>query len=388
MSSSKSNSIVFVTSDLYYVKGFLVNQIKEAAKSFDVCLVANADRSSVHEIFGDSIAFKNFNIQRKIAIVQDVYSFLSLLLFLIIYRPSIVHSTTPKAGLFSMVSAFLARVPFRLHTFTGQVWQTKRGFYRSFLKMLDRLTAVTSTHILCDSHSQREYLLQESVVRKNKSHVILNGSIRGVDPNKFRPRIDYRVEVRWEINIPDNSILILYMARFTRDKGALLMAQAFRELASKNSDTFLLMVGPDEEDLSAEISSLLIDCKSSYALLNYTDSPERYFAACDIFCLPSYREGFPMVLLNAASSAVPVVASRIYGSSDVVVENKTGMLFNPGDVNELVEKLARLSGDKDLIKDFGKNARAFAINNFSEGQITRELMDIYRKRAFPVNPGL
>jgi glycosyltransferase involved in cell wall biosynthesis len=382
MNHGNRESMVFVTSDLYYVKGFLINQIKEAAKSFEVYLVVNADLLELRSLFGDDIEFKNFNIQRRISIFKDLKSLFSLIYFFLASRPSIVHSTTPKAGLLSMVASFIARVPFRLHTFTGQVWVTKRGLYRYLLKILDRLTAALSTFILCDSHSQRLFLLTEKVIHDAKSGVILNGSIRGVDPNRFKPRADFRLEIRREFNIPDDSVLILYMARFTVDKGALLMINAFKDLALKSERVFLLMVGPDEERLTPAISKVMSGLDNRYRLVNYTDSPEKFFSASDIFCLPSYREGFPMVLLNAACSAVPVVASRIYGSSDVVLDNKTGLLFNSGDLNDLVEKLSILSSDLDMIRDFGENARNFAVSNFSERDILEELMRIYTERNF------
>lgn len=383
MKNIKREKILFVTSDLYYVKGFLVGQIKEAAKKFEVYLVVNATYSEVTSLFGDSVKFKNCGIERKISIFKDGISLLQMCILIFFLKPNIVHSTTPKAGLIAMLSSFINRVPFRMHTFTGQVWQTKKGVYKSLLKIIDKLTATTATHILCDSHSQRFFLIDNNVIDKKKSHVILNGSIRGIDSEKFSPSDVNRSKIRQELKITDVDVLILYMARFTIDKGAILMAQAFEKLVIRNPNVFLLMVGPDEENLADDINNLLNKYKYRYKILNYTDSPEKYFSACDIFCLPSYREGFPMVLLNAASSAVPVVASRIYGTSDIVLDQKTGFLFNPGDLDDLVEKLFNLSGNRNTINIFGKNARNYAVQNFSEKNITEALMNIYLHRKFP-----
>lgn len=383
MKKIKKDSVLFITSDIYYVKVFLANQILEASKYFDVYLIVNADKQSVFDLFGNCVSFKHINIQRKISLFNDFISFLALVFFLMRTRPSIVHSTTPKAGLLSMVSSFITFIPFRMHTFTGQVWQTKFGIFRLFLKLLDRLTAITATHVLCDSHSQRDILISEGVLDEKKSYVILNGSIRGINSEKFSPNLDYRTEVRESMGIPSESTIILYMARFTRDKGALLMAQAFQKLALINPNLFLVMIGPDEENLAIDISALLINCKTNYRILSFTNSPEKYFASCDIFCLPSYREGFPMVLLNAAASGVPVVASRIYGTSDVVLDNKTGLLFNPGDLHDLVDKLAQITSDNESMVSFGFHARSFAISNFSESAITEILINIYRNRSFP-----
>lgn len=369
--------IVFVTSDIYFVRGFLKDQIIAASKEYRVYLLVNSPKPELLELFDNSVSCYSFNIQRKISIFRDLSSLIELSLFLIKIRPDILHSTTPKAGLISMVAAYLTRIPVRIHTFTGQVWQTKTGFYRFLLKSLDTLTALTATFIICDSHSQRRVLIHEGVLEERKSTVILRGSIRGVDPNRFKPRLDKYQNMRHVLNLVSDAPIILYMARFTRDKGALLMAMAFKKMLLHGVNAHLLMVGPDEEGLKSNIKSILSPHDSSYTLVEYTTTPEEYFSSCDIFCLPSYREGFPMVLLNAAASGVPVISSRIYGSVDAVQENVTGLLFEVGSLDDFTEKLISLSVDKKKRKLLGINARNFAINNFSEEEITKGILNLY-----------
>jgi glycosyltransferase involved in cell wall biosynthesis len=376
--SEPKRVVVFVTSDLYFVRNFLLNQVKAAVTDYDVHLIANAPEKDIEELFGGTLKFSNLGIQRKISIFRDMRSLILILRYFSRVRPQLVHSTTPKAGLLAMVSARLVRVPVRLHTFTGQVWQTKRGLYRALLKTLDTVTAAAATLILCDSHGQRSHLIDNGVVGPTKSTVLLKGSIRGIDPQLYRPCIASREEVRDSLKVGPDSVLVLYMARFTRDKGALLMAEAFARLRRLKVNAHLLMIGPDEENLTPQISRILSESDADYRLLDYTTTPGRYFAACDVFCLPSYREGFPMVLLNAGSTGVPVVASAIYGTADAVVDKKTGLLFEVGNVDDFVDKLNMLSRSPELRKQMGEDARAFVVSNFSESAITAELMRLYK----------
>lgn len=374
--------IVFVTSDLYYVKGFLSRQIKLASTKYEVYLIVNADMTEAASAIGKCGATLNFDIQRKISILKDLTSLVRLLLFFYKIKPDIVHSTTPKSGLLAMLAAFFARVPLKLHTFTGQVWQTKKGSFRLFLIFLDKLTARCADFVLTDSHSQRQVLIDHMVVSSQKSGVLGNGSICGVDLVRFNTGRDSRYFICEKYSIPTDSVILLYMARFTVDKGAVLMADAFAKIVSStNYNTHLLMIGPDEDNLMAVIDATLSAYAGNYSILSYTDTPEKFFQAADIFCLPSYREGFPMVLLNSAACGLPVVASRIYGSSDAVIENETALMFEAGNLKDFSEKLLYLISDENLRKSFSKKSREFAVSNFSEDFVNSKLMELYLNKS-------
>ena len=374
--------IVFVTSDLYYVKGFLSRQIKLASTKYEVYLIVNADMTEAARAIGKCGVTINFDIQRKISILKDFASMVRLFLFFYKIKPDIVHSTTPKSGLLAMLAAFLARVPLKLHTFTGQVWQTKKGLFRLFLIFLDKITARCADFVLTDSHSQRQVLIDHKVVSSSKSGVLGNGSICGVDLVRFNTSKDSRQFICEKYSIPTDSVILLYMARFTVDKGAVLMADAFAKIVNNTIfNTYLLMIGPDEENLTAYINKTLSSYSRNYSILSYTDIPEKFFQAADIFCLPSYREGFPMVLLNSAACGLPVVASRIYGSSDAVIENETALMFESGNVNDFSEKLVYLVANENLRKDFSTKSREFAVSKFSEDFVNSKLMDLYLNKS-------
>lgn len=374
--------VVFVTSDLYYVKAFLSRQIKLAAQRYDVTLIVNADKEEAARAIGYCGKVLNFSVSRKISLFRDAASLLRLIAFFIRHRPDIVHSTTPKAGMLAMLASRLTGIRCRLHTFTGQVWQTRTGFMRKLLIATDRLTAASASMILADSHSQLELLTESGIVDPARAGVLGLGSICGVDPLRFMADSGARQDMRRELGIPDETIVFLYMARFTVDKGALTMADAFARLASQSTTpVHLLMVGPDEENLTSTIREKLRDVVDKYSLINYTDTPERYFQCCDVFCLPSYREGFPMVLLNAGASSLPVVASRIYGCSDAVVEGETGFLFEAGDIEQFCMRLQELAASAPLRQRLGRAARCRVEEFFAEEKVNGLLMQVYDKRA-------
>lgn len=371
--------LCLVTSNLFFAEVFLARQIRTFEADWDVTVIVNAAEAEYRAAVGGYAEVLNFALQRKIRPWLDLVSLIRLVHHFARRRYDVVHSTTPKAGLLAMVSAWLARTPVRIHTFTGQVWQTRSGAMRWLLKMTDRLTARSATAVLVDGVHQLEFLREHGVVTAPKARVIGNGSICGVDVDRFHPSDAFRAEVRNELAIPPGALLLVYMARLTVDKGALVMAKAFAALASTGrTDVHLIMIGPDEDGLTAQIEAIVGEHRHALHLMGFTRTPERYIAAADIFCLPSYREGFPMVLLNAAACAVPAVASRIHGSTDAIVDSVTGLLHEPGDDIALVNLVLALAADPALRTRLGHAARRRVVEMFSEEVVTHELGRLYR----------
>ena len=281
-----------------------------------------------------------------------------------------------------MLASKISGVHFRLHTFTGQVWQTRTGLMRKLLIATDRLTGACASMVLADSHGQLELLTQSGIVDPARAGVLGQGSICGVDPLRFMANPLARSDMRSKLGISEDTIVLLYMARFTIDKGAIAMADAFGRLGIESSvPVHLLMVGPDEENLTEQIKKKLAGVIGKYSLINYTDTPECYFQCCDIFCLPSYREGFPMVLLNAAACSLPVVASRIYGCSDAVIDGETGYLFEAGNIDEFCEQLKELAASAPLRQRVGAAARRRVEEFFAEEKVNTLLMQVYDKKV-------
>lgn len=281
-----------------------------------------------------------------------------------------------------MVAGWFSRTPLRIHWFTGQVWATRRGLARWSLRAVDRLVARLATRVLVDSHSQREFLISEGVIRSDHSMVLAHGSICGVNIDRFRPDDVARSLIRQEFSIPNDSVVLLYLGRMIHDKGVLDLAEAFVRLAPRFPNLWLMLVGPDEQELGPCIREICRDFDGRLRQMGLTDTPERFMASADIFCLPSYREGFGSSVIEAAACGLPTVGTKIYGLVDAVEDGETGFLYPVGNIDSLMEKLVILAqyGEKRL--SMGLNARSRAVDLFNEVYVSGALEKFYRENIW------
>lgn len=363
------------------VTAFLKSHIAALRRSHDVTVITNTANPLFLEERGISVSVVPLALARTVRPIRDVACLFHLLRIFRAGRFDVVFSVTPKAGLLAMLAGFLARVPVRIHMFTGQVWATRIGLARRLLKTADRFLGWCATNILIDSHSQRRFLISAGVVDEGRSSVLAGGSICGVDDARFRPDREAANAVRRALNVPRDVPLLLFLGRITRDKGVLDLAKAFARLVDEGRDIHLAMVGPDEGGLALAIQKICARCATRVHFVGFIERPEHFMAAADIFCLPSYREGFGAVVIEAAAIGVPAVASAIYGVTDAVVDGETGLLHPPGDHDAMVRCLATLIDDPDLRQRMGHGARERAIRDFGARRVTGALLS-YIQRTF------
>lgn len=369
--------ICYVVSSEITVAAFLREHIRHAGTRYDVTVAVNTGNPGFLATLGLKAELQSIAIERKIAPWRDVRALLALCNLFCRRRFELVHSVSPKAGFLAMLAGFLARVPVRIHTFTGQVWVTRRGCARVLLKLMDRLIALFATHVLVDSPTQREFLLAQRVVSAEKSRVLGKGSISGVDASRFRPDPQARAAVRRKLGYRDNDVVFLFLGRLHRDKGVIDLARAFARVAATAANVRLLVVGPDEDGIQSLMQAALGNAAVQALSIAYTDRPEDYMAAADVFCLPSYREGFGTTIIEAAAAGIPAIGSRIYGVTDAIEDGDTGLLFAPGDIGQLASAMTRLASDPLLRHELGTHARARALRDFPAGAVTAELMRFY-----------
>jgi glycosyltransferase involved in cell wall biosynthesis len=374
----KPKACVVVSCEMF-VRTFLVRQLVAMQEHYEVTVVANTTNPAFLEELGVAGRLHVVAIERAPAPLMDLRCLIALIRLMRRERFALVHSMTPKTGLLAMIAAWIARAPVRLHTFTGQVWATRSGIRRAVLKCFDQTIARAATFVLADSQSQRSFLASQGVVAASKVAVLAHGSVSGVDAAKFRPEPSSRRRVRASLGIGMTDVVLLFVGRLTRDKGVLDLARAFAILAERRSDIRLLVVGPDEERLSAEISHLCGRHRARLHVCNFTNAPQDFMAASDILCLPSYREGFGTVIIEAAAAGLPAVASRIYGVVDAVVDESTGLLHRPGDLDALGRQLERLIDCPALRTSLGVAARARAVRDFSQSTVTSAVLDLYAR---------
>lgn len=359
---------------------FHLGQIPALAERYELSVVTDTDDPGFLDYLGVPVKVIPVPIKREVHLGFDLLALLRLIYVFSRERFDLVHTLSPKSGLLGTIAAGLVGIPVRVHTFQGEVWLTRTGIWRAILKSMDKLIARWATHLLVVSYSEMDFLKSQGILSEQKSRVLANGSICGVDTLRFKPDGQMRSKVRASLGISETDMVILYLGRLKVDKGLLDLAEAFSRIRGKFQNAHLLVVGPDEEDMRSRMKNR---CRGDAAFLHfvdYTDVPERYLAASDLLCLPSYREGFGLVLIEAAAAGIPSIGSRIYGITDAVVESKTGLLFSVGDINELTERLEALLSDPVLRKALGDGGRTRALNEFSEELVLSELISYYDER--------
>lgn len=358
-------------------KAFLVEPIRKLSARYEAYVVSNLQDPTDLDCMQGMVTAISVPIHRKVSLLADFRALISLIVTIRRHGFDAVHSVTPKAGLLAMLAAFFCRVPVRIHIFTGQVWATRKGIKRFVLKAFDWLIARLATHVLVDSLSQRQFLVDEGVVSAKKAEVLADGSISGVNLDRFKPDARHRESVRHSLSLNAENILILYLGRLNRDKGVLDLVRAFVSLDYPH--VHLLMVGPDEDGMLASLKNEARQCHDRVHFIDFTDKPEEYMAAADIFCLPSYREGFGSVVIEAAAVGVPSVGSRIYGLTDAIADNFSGLLFEAGNVDDLASKLRSLIESPELTIRLGAQARQRAQERFSSELVSAAWDDYYRR---------
>lgn len=346
--------LCIVVSSPMTIKAFLMKHIFFLSKKYQVYVVSNSDIDFKKE-YGIECVSKKIEIERDINPFSDFKSIIKLYNYLKNENMDITLSVSPKAGLVSSIASFFARVKIRVHFFTGQVWVTKRGLFRIVLKNIDRLIATLNTHNLIDSPSQRDFLIKENVVSKQKSKVLLQGSISGVDRAKFRFNKELQEELKTKYSIGKEDLVFMFIGRLNTDKGIYDLVEVFDILLKRYNNIKLFLIGPDEEGIENNIKEFL--AKDGIIRLDYVSNPEYILNIADVLVLPSYREGFGTIVIEAASMGVPSIASNIYGLKDAVEDKKTGLLHSVGDRADMREKYEFFINNSQLFKEYGLNAQ-------------------------------
>lgn len=358
---------------------FLKPHLVALSHHFEVTLACNPKNDAYLPPLDLPVHQIAVGMERKISPLRDLITLFELYRLFRRERFDLVVSVVPKAGLLGMVASALAGVKLRVHIFQGEVWASKHGLIRGLLKVMDRVIAKSATHVLAVSQSERQFLEVQGVARSGQVRVLGSGSISGVDMARFRPDPEARSSLRKERAIPDDAVVCLFLGRLTADKGVFDLVQAFALSGEKNSKLWLVLVGPDEEGVSQLLrSSLKGETARRMLVEGFTHTPERYIAAADFLCLPSYREGFGMVVIEAAAAGIPSVGSRIYGVSDAIVEDETGLLVPLGDATQLAVALSRLAGDEALRARLALAGRTRVENEFKQEKVVAGYVNYFQ----------
>lgn len=309
-------------------------------------------------------------MKRHIAPINDLRSLWQLVKLFRREKPDIVHSITPKAGLLSMIAARVAGVPVRIHQFTGLVFPTSSGLKRLILKTTDRLTCSCATHVIAEGQGVRNDLMRNKITAK-PVQIIANGSLNGIDLEHFHPQPS--------VNKNSEAITFVYVGRMVADKGLNELVEAFAQLHAGNPAVRLLLIGEKEENLDP-LNEATWEAIASHAAIDYVDFQKDvrpWLAQADILVLPSYREGFPNVVLEAAAMGLPAIVTDINGSNEIVVGGESGFIVNPRDVESLRAGMALAVDKRGNLASMGEKARRRVQSLYDTNLVRKSVIDYY-----------
>lgn len=378
--------LIRITTVPLSLKVLLKGQLRfMASNGFDVKGVSSEGEElrEVHE--NEGIAVEAITMSRKITPFQDLKSLWQMWNFLRKEKPQIVHTHTPKAGIIGMLAARLAGVPHRLHTVAGLPLMEATGTKRKILNFVEKLTYSSATRVYPNSKGLYDFILQNNFTQSNKLKIIANGSSNGIDTTFFSPdqvtELE-RVTLREKLNIQPDDFVFVFVGRIVSDKGINELIKAFSELQTvenKPAGIKLLLVGGLENDLDPLNPETLAEINQNKDIISvgFQQDVRSFFAIADALVFPSYREGFPNVVMQAGAMGLPSIVSDINGCNEIIIEGENGLIIPSKNVEKLKEKMLALAKDKNLYTKLKGNSRRMIENRYEQSVVWNALLEEY-----------
>ncbi|MCJ8498597.1 glycosyltransferase family 4 protein [Chryseobacterium salipaludis] len=327
-------------------------------------------------------------MQRNISPLNDVIALYKLFCILKVEKPVLVHSITPKAGLLTMLAARLSGVPIRVHTFTGLIFPTRQGFVRRLLILTDRILCWAATNIYPEGQGVKDDL-QKFEITEKPLNVLANGNVNGIDTTYFSTTTieeQSAAQLKAELGISSEDFIFIFVGRLVGDKGINELITAFSKI-SKSADQQisnsckLLLVGPVEAKLDPLLPETLnhIEINPNIISVGFQQDVRPYFAIADALVFPSYREGFPNVVMQAGAMELPAIVTDINGCNEIIIHGKNGLIIPPKDSNALFNAMLQLWEDKTLYAQLKRNARPMITSRYEQQVVWDALLAEYNR---------
>ncbi len=307
-------------------------------------------------------------MERGISLVHDAIALIRIWRLLRRLRPDIVEFSTPKAGFLGILAARFCGIPIRIYLLRGLKLETSRGFRRLLLLWTERIASASADLVVCNSRSLLERASELGIAPLSKLVLLGGGSSNGVNLARFAPGLS---NVRRQLGIPPDAPVIGFSGRLTVDKGLPELLEAFAAILHHAPEAYLLLVGwfdAAEDALECEVRAR-IEGHPQIICTGYVEDTAPYYRAMNLMVLPSWREGFPNAVLEAAATGVPVIATHCTGSCDAVIPEVTGLLIPTGSPDAITEAVLILLGDPDRCKQMSSAARTWVAENYEDRRV-------------------
>jgi glycosyltransferase involved in cell wall biosynthesis len=362
---------------------FLQGQLRwMRLRGYEITVITSPGAQLAQFARSEGVQWRSVPMRRAISPGSDVWAVREMARHLQELQPHIVHAHTPKAGLVGMLAASVCRIPVKLYHLHGLRGETSRGWRRVLLEGAERATCALADHVLCVSPSLRDAVLRRRLIPAQRISVPADGSINGLELSEFNPvtlRDRYRIATRRRLGIPLEARCLGFVGRLVRDKGVIELHQAWQRLREHFPDLHLVVVGPfePEDPVPADVRRQFVDDPRVHCVgLDWNVKP--YYAAMDVFTLPTHREGLGNVLLEAAAMELPIVSCRVTGCVDAVLEGNTARLVPPGQAIPLAEAIASYLHDPGCARAHGRAGRQYVGQRFAPVRVWTALDQYYR----------
>lgn len=362
-------------------------QLSFMSRYFGVTAVSANKNKLAHIAAKYGVSHYHVEMTREITPFKDLKALWKLYRFLKKEKPQIVHTHTPKAGVVGMLAARLAGVPVRLHTVAGMPLMEAGGFKRRVLDAVEKLTYANATKVYPNSAGLLDFILQNRYAGPEKLKIIASGSSNGIDTELFSPdhyTAKHISESRTEYSIGADDFVFVFVGRLVAHKGLNELVSAFREITDREKArrVKLLIVGPFEPQLDPLLPETLqeIDQNPSIVTVGYQEDVRPFFAIADALVFPSYREGFPNVVMQAGAMGLPAIVTDINGCNEIIIEGKNGTVIPPKNTGALMQAMHRMYTDSQWREALQKNARKMITERYEQHVVWDALLAEYNNQ--------
>lgn len=357
---------------------FCKDLLRELAdEGYEVVALSSPDEDLREVEKREKVRAVGVQMERRMSPLKDIVSLVKLVRVFAKEKPDMVHSMTPKAGLLCMVAGWMTGVPVRVHTFTGLVWPTAQGLSRRILMLTDKITCMCATHVVPEGEGVKLDL--QRCITKKEMKVLGYGNVRGINMDEWKRRVGRR----------DGLMLtFVFVGRIVRDKGVDELVAAFVKLNRIYSNTRLLLVGPYEEHLNPVQSGtkFLIDTCECIEAVGSQKDVRPFYEQSDVLVFPSYREGFPNVVIEAGAMELPSIVTDINGSREIIEDGRNGLIVPARDEQALFEAMKWMVEHDEERNAMAAHARPMIASRYEQGYV-RGCLKNYYKEIFARNCG-
>lgn len=375
--------LIRITTVPISLEKLLEGQVEFMQDYFEVTAIS-ADKEKLYAL-GKKNNYHTYHIEmtRKITPWQDLKAVVKLYKYLKKESPAIVHTHTPKAGIVGMFAAWLVGVPNRLHTVAGLPLMEAKGAKRILLNIVEKLTYLFATKIYPNSKGLYDFIVKEKFTGSPKLAIIGNGSSNGIDTEYFNPNFyseKDKIDLRNQFGIPQENFVYIFVGRLVKDKGINELVEAFTKLLATHNNLSLLLIGPLESDLDPLSAETLNFIKNTPQIISvgYQNDVRPFLAIANALAFPSYREGFPNVVMQAGAMGLPSIVSNINGCNEIVEQDVNGLIVPPKNAEELYLAMKQIISEDELYARLKSAARQNIVANYSRKEIWEALLKEYK----------